>query len=490
MKLNRLTKGFLWLFTILIAAALFVFGTSTAGKGGIVATACFMPMAFVRRQDSNPDDLGGGATLTPAQFQERALGAIGKVRDQQKTITDNFDKLDKESKKLAEDFSGHVKGFEGLPNQIVDIQRSIASIQLKIATERRSMFGSGLDLISADPELRNVINGIAREAAARINGGSIKITDDQKKGAQDWRDAMAAKALSDGASPGSTYINAQLLPAIYSTIAEYGIWNKFDVMPVSTSSAKLIVDSTDPLMYWQSTENTAVTEGAPTGTQLTATINKLLGWIQVSRELLEDAEIDLTSHLLRKFANAAAYGLDWACLQADGGADSTDGGFTGIFGGSGTAAVAASGNVSVATLDFEDFLTAMLAVDAAVLSRPTTCWIIHPQMLVRTLAIKDLNGRPIFLPSIDAPAPGAIGSILGYPVILAHGANATDGVSKKIAVFGDRMGQAVCLRRDFEWASSDQAKFTEDSIVFRARVRAAAKTKKATAFGVLTTAAS
>jgi HK97 family phage major capsid protein len=129
-------------------------------------------------------------------------------------------------------------------------------------------------------------------------------------------------------------------------------------------------------------------------------------------------------------------------------------------------------------------------VDAAVLSRPTTKWILHPQMLVRMLAIKDGNGRPIFLPSTDAPALGAIGSILGYPVILAHGANATDGVSKKIAVFGDTMGQAVCLRKDFEFAASDQAKFTEDSIVFRARARLAAKTKKATAFGVLTTAAS
>lgn len=75
-------------------------------------------------------------------------------------------------------------------------------------------------------------------------------------------------------------------------------------------------------------------------------------------------------------------------------------------------------------------------------------------------------------------------------MVLAHGANATDGVSKKIAVFGDSMGQAVCLRKDFEFAASDQVKFTEDSVVFRARTRAAAKTKKATAFGVLTTAAS
>jgi HK97 family phage major capsid protein len=261
------------------------------------------------------------------------------------------------------------------------------------------------------------------------------------------------------------------------------------VIPVSTSSSKLIVDSTDPTMYWTA-GNTAPTEGAITGANVTAAINKLLGWIQVSRELLDDAEIDVAGHVLRKFANATAYALDFACTSADGGADATDGGFTGIFGGSGTAAVAASGNVSVATLDLEDWLAAMLAVDPAVLSRPTAAWVLHPQMLVRALSIKDTTGRPIFLPSTEAPALGAVGSILGYPVVLAHAANATDGVSKKIAVFGDLMGQAVCLRNDFEFAASDQAKFTEDSVVFRARARGAAVTKKALAFGVLTTAAS
>lgn len=421
--------------------------------------------------------------LSAAEFQTRVLGGVAEVKKQFETLEGNFKTIDQEAKDLSNKFAQHVKTFEGLPSQVMEVTRSLAQIQLKVAQERRASFGSAVERISGDEELRNVVNGVIRQSMRNQNH-HVKMTEAQVKGAQDY-----ARALSDAASPGSTYINAQLLPAIYSTIAEYGIWRNFDVIPVSTSSAKLIVDATDPTMYWTA-ENTAATEGAITGSNVTATINKLIGWIQVSRELLDDAEIDLSAHLLRKFANATAYGLDWACLQADGGADSTDGGFTGIFGGSGTAAVAASGNVSVATLDFEDFLAAMLAVDAAVLSRPTAKWIIHPQMLVRCLSIKDGNGRPIFLPSTDAPSLGAVGSILGYPVILAHGANATDGVSKKIAVFGDTMGQAVCLRNDFEFAASDQAKFTEDSVVFRARARGAAKTKKATAFGVLTTAAS
>ena len=422
--------------------------------------------------------------LSAAEFQTKVLGGVSDVKAQVATIEKNFKDIDADSKKLSDEFASHVKSFEGLPSQIADITRSLSQIQLKVATERRAAYGSGLDAILADEEMRNAVNGVIRTSYARATGKALHIPDEQQKGAEDFQ-----RAMSGGASPGTTYINAQLLPNIYSTIAEYGVWNRFDVIPVSTSSTKLIVDATDPTMYW-SAENTAPTEGAITGSNVTATINKLLGWIQVSTELIEDAEIDVAGHVLRKFANATAKGLDWACLQADGGADATDGGFTGIFGGSGTAAVAASGNVSVATLDLEDWMAAMLAVDASILNSPTAAWILHPQMLVRALAIKDGNGRPIFLPSTDAPAPGAIGSILGFPVILAHGANATDGVSKKIAVFGDLMGQAVCLRKDFEFAASDQAKFTEDSIVFRARARAAAKTKTAGSFGVLTTAAS
>lgn len=487
MKQDRKYNGILWMLSLiaLVAVAFFAFGNESSAFAGGVSMAALPFFPFRILMDEDNGGLGGGGTLTPTQFQERTLDAIGKVREQQKNITDNIDKIDKDGKKLAEDLSAHVKAFEGLPGQVIDITRTIQQMQLKIATERRSSFGSGIERISGDEEMRSIVNGVIRSQYKRATGSAMELPEAQVKGAE-----LYAKALTSAASPGTTVQTAALLTEIYGTIAEYGVWNMFDVIPVSASSNKLIVDATDPTMYFQSTENTAVTEGAITGSNVTATINKMLGWIQVSRELLEDSEIDLTAHLMRKFANATAYRLDWACLQADGGADSTDGSFTGLFGGSGTASVAVAGNVSVATLDFEDFLNAMLAVDAAVLSRPTTCWIIHPQMLVRALAIKDLNGRPIFLPSIDAPSPGAIGSILGYPVKLAHAANATDGVSKKIAVFGDTMGQAVCLRKDFEWASSDQAKFTEDSIVFRARARAAAVTKKATSFGVLTTAAS
>jgi HK97 family phage major capsid protein len=360
--------------------------------------------------------------------------------------------------------------------------RTVQSIDLKVKRERTSHFGSAMQRISADPECRALANGIIRKAASQGGQRHIPMNEEEKKAAEDY-----TRALTLGSTPGSGYVNAQLIPEIYSLIAEYGIWNRFDVVPVSTNSAKLIVDTTDPLMGWIG-EGVAPAETSYAGGNVTATIKKMLGWIAVNNELLADSEVDISRYLLPNFANATALRLDHSATAADGTNDGIDGQYTGMFYG-GTAAVAASGNVSVATLDLEDFLKAMLVVNSAVLSRPAV-WVIHPQQLVRCLSVKDLNGRPIFLPSTEAPALGAIGSILGYPVILSHAAPSDDGVSKKIAVFGDPMGMAVCLRSDFEFAAADQVRFTEDQTVFRARARGAAVVKQATAFGMLTTAAS
>lgn len=430
------------------------------------------------------DNAGSGSGITEQEFRTKVLENVTAVKKQHEAIDQNFKTLDAQSKKLSEDFSAHVKAFEGLPSQVQVIERSLETIRLKQANERRANFGSHIERICGDPDMRDCVNGVIRLAA--FNGGKrgLVIPDKQQKAAEDY----ARTGLLEASGAGSGYIYTELLPAIYGLIAEYGIWSKFDVIPLSQKAANMIVDTTDPTMVWTA-EATASSETNYAGGNVALAVGKLLGWMSVPNELLEDSVVDIGRYVLPKFANATAKALDWACTSADGTADATDGGFTGIFGGGGTAAVAASGNVSMATLDLEDFIAAMAAVNAAALSKQC-CWWIHPTNLVKALAIKDLNGRPIFLPSTDAPSLGAIGSILGYPVILTHAAPATNSTSDKVAVFGDPMGLAVGLRSDFAFAMSDQILFKEDSTVFRARARAAVKVKQATAFGVLTLAAS
>lgn len=420
--------------------------------------------------------------LTEQQFRTKVLEGVETVRKQHATIDQNFKDLDAESKKLSAEFQTHVKSFEGLPGQVSTIERTIEQIRLKVANERRSNYGSAIDRITGDEQMRNAVNGIIRSNADNNGRRGLPITEAHQKGAEDFR-----KGLLEASGAGSGYIYTELLPAIYGLIAEYGIWKMFDVIPLSQKSANLIVDTTDPTMEWTA-EATAPSETSYNGGNVAVAVGKMLGWISCPNELLEDSTVDLASYLLPKFANATAKRLDWSATSADGTADVTDGGYTGIFVG-GTAAVAASGNISMATLDLEDWLAAMAAVNAAALSKQCYWWI-HPTNLVKALAIKDANGRSIFLPSTDAPSFGSIGSILGYPVIMTHAAPATNAVSDVVACFGDPKGLAIGLRSDFQFASSDQILFKEDSTVFRARARAAVKIKQATAFGKLTLAAS
>lgn len=434
------------------------------------------------REEFRDGDDGGGAGLGEKDFQSKALSAIQKVAAGQKEITDNIATIDAEGKKLAEDFTNATKKYDGLGADIQDVTKALGKLELKIANERRACHGSALERISGDPMQRLQVNAIVR-GTINSKGGSVPMNEEQTKIFE-----LYQKALTTGDSPGSTYHDDELSTSIYSLIAEYGVWSGFDVVPVGSKTTKLITDDTDPDAIW-ATEGAAPAEGAITGTSASVPIGKILVWLGVSTELLEDSEIDLVPHILRKFANAVAYRLDFSLLVANGGADGVDGGYNGIFD-AGTAAVAASGNVSTATLDFEDYLNAMLAADASVLSRPSTGWICHPQMLIRSLKLKDADGRPLFQSSLEAPSPGALGSILGYPVTLAHAAPNTDDVSSDIMAFGDKMGAAVGIRRTFEFATSDQVFFTEDKVAFKGRARAAVKVRKATAFGVLTTAAS
>lgn len=454
-------------------------GTHTAGYG-----ACILPfLSIPGRTLFSPDPgSGGGGTLSEAEFQQKVLAGVKAAEEKHDTVSKNFAKLDAEAKKLSEDFANHVKTFEGLPNQVADVMNTIKRVQAKIDSERRGIFGSAIDRITQNEELNLTVNALIRSAADPMGTRGVPISSAQKKALETYR-----KALGEGSTPGSGYINAELIPAIYALIAEYGIWRNFDVIQAGTSTSKLIVDTSDPTMGWTA-ENTDPGEASYAGGNVTATIGKMLGWIGVANELLADSQVNVAAYLMPKFANATALRLDYAAVAANGTADATHGGYTGIFTG-GTAAGAASTHTTVATLTIDDFITTMAAPSAAALTRQAA-WILHPTQLVRLLAIKDGSGRPLFLPSTEAPSLGALGSILGYPVILSHAAPTANTASSKIATFGDLKGMAVLLRSDFEFAASDQVKFTEDKTVFRARARGAAKLKAATAFGVLTTAAS
>src|SRR6202012_1567757 len=132
-------------------------------------------------------------------------------------------------------------------------------------------------------------------------------------------------------------------------------------------------------------------------------------------------------------------------------------------------------------------LRCLTTVAPVVLKRKPHWWI-HPQMLARLMSVKDHNGRPIFLGALEAPSYGAIGTILGYPVIPVIAAPNSDTSGQPVAAFGDRSGQVVGVRDDFIFEASDHYRWNTLERSFRAYGRAATGTRRPDAFSILTTA--
>lgn len=400
----------------------------------------------------------------------------------QKTKTDqlisDFSRLDATTKKAFDDLTSLKKVANDTDANMKAFMNKMATIESLMRREQFAAFGNPIERISRDPEKRTLFNALVRAAV-------LGKANEMKNLAE-----VHQKALDTANTPGSTLLRNELLADIYDTLASYGVWNTFAQRRVGTKTIQVPIKTARPTAAYVTTEGGSISQdSAKAGSTSNMTIATIAVLLNVSEELLADAEFDVTADVMEDFAQAVAYKMDWACLQADGGSDSTDGGFTGIFGGGGTAAVSASGNVSVETTDYEDVVNCILAVDAVVLTRPARWWI-HPQIIARMLKIKDSNGRPIFLTANEAPTYAGIGSILGYPVVPAHAAPSANTTSSKIAVFGDPNGLVHAVRKDFEFAASREAAFNDYEVVFRGIARHAAKVRRATAFGVLTNAAS
>lgn len=451
---------------------------TSAGVSFIAA----LPFAFRLRKADSEAGLGGEDDIALLQKIDKGMTKLDEEFVAQRTKTDNlvqnYDQLDKATKKAFEDLTHLKKTANDTDASMKAFLGKMQQIESLMRREQFAAFGNPVERISRDPEKRSIFNAMVRKAVLGKSGNLRALAE------------VHQKALDTANTPGSTMLVNELLGDIYDTLASYGVWNTFAQRRVGTKTIQVPIKTARPAAAYVTTEGATISQDSTkAGSTSNMTIATIAVLLNVSEELLADAEFDVTADVLDDFAQAVAYKMDWACLQADGGSDSTDGGFTGIFGGGGTAAVSASGNVSVETTDYEDFVNVILAVDPAVLTRPSRWWI-HPQILARILKIKDSNGRPIFLTATEFPTYGGIGSILGYPVTPAHAAPSANTTSSKIAVFGDPNGLVHAVRKDFEFASSNQAAFSDYEVVFRGIARHAAKVRRALAFGVMTNAAS
>lgn len=457
----------------LVAPKSFCAVLGLGAKGTVAVLTAISPIAAIKKK------LDDGESLSEEEFQKAVICGLAAQQDEIEQLKKNGSEIiladqsrwPEALKKAFDDLTKAKDAINGHDSTVKDFRQKLASLEGIIRNEVRGAFGSPIQRIANDPELRERFN-IAIRCAMDQQGDMLRAC------------ASRIKALGEDDSPGTTLINTQLYKEIYDTLAMYGAWNTLGVRRMGTKLTRLPVKTVRPVAKVILTEGGEIADDTnKAGAEVTLEVEVIACLLNISLQLIQDSEFDVTADVLDDFAEAFSYRLDYLAFAADGTNDADNGGMTGLFN-FGTAAVAAAGNTTVGKLELEDVLACRTTVDVGVLSRPCRWWM-HPHILTKFALIRDKNGRSIFQTALEVPSP-TIGSIIGAPVVSVTAAPSTDAAGAKVAVFGEQNGFVVGIRQDFGFEASDHHKWNALQRSFRGYGRAGVKGRKATAFSVLT----
>jgi HK97 family phage major capsid protein len=234
--------------------------------------------------------------------------------------------------------------------------------------------------------------------------------------------------------------------------------------------------STSTTTYYPG-EATAITASDVTFSQVQLLAKKLAILTIVSKELNEDTVIDFGAMLAQDFAYGLALAEDAAAFQGDG--TSTYGSITGImprikalsatFANIASMVVGPSGSqTALSSFTLANFQS-MVAKLQPYANQPR--WYMHKQVFYNGVADKliALGGNSIMdLQNAYGPEP----TLFGIPISFVQNMPSTTGVSKDVAILADlSKGVAFGDRRGVTVEVSDQVKFVEDALTFKATER-------------------
>jgi HK97 family phage major capsid protein len=258
---------------------------------------------------------------------------------------------------------------------------------------------------------------------------------------------------------------------------EYGIARRYSrIYPMTSDTLNVPNASTSTTTYYPG-EATAITASDVVFSQVQLLAKKLAILTIVSKELNEDTVIDFGAMLAQDFAYGLALAEDAAAFQGDG--SSTYGSITGIMPRikalSGTFTSIASmvvGPTGTATalssFTLANFQT-MVAKLQPYANQPR--WYMHKNVFYSGVADKliALSGNSI----MDIQnAYGAEPTLFGIPISFVQNMPSAPAANRTIAVLGDlSKGVAFGDRRGVSVEVSDQVKFIEDALTFKATER-------------------
>jgi HK97 family phage major capsid protein len=296
--------------------------------------------------------------------------------------------------------------------------------------------------------------------------------------AAQWCNEHGVKSQTEGDNGAGGYTVPEIVSSSLIWLRnEYGIARRYSrIYPMTSDILNVPNASTSTTTYYPG-EATAITASDITFTQVALTAKKLAILTIVSKELNEDTVIDFGATLAQDFAYGLALAEDAAAFQGDG--TSTYGSITGImprikalsatFANIASMVVGPSGSqTALSSFTLANFQS-MVAKLQPYATQPR--WYMHKQVFYNGVADKliALSGNSIMdIQNAYGPEP----TLFGIPISFVQNMPSATGVSKTMAVLGDlSKGVAFGDRRGVSVEVSDQVKFIEDALTFKATER-------------------
>jgi HK97 family phage major capsid protein len=293
-----------------------------------------------------------------------------------------------------------------------------------------------------------------------------------------WCNEHGVKSQTEGDNGAGGYTVPEIVSSSLIWLRnEYGIARRYSrIYPMTSDILNVPNASTSTTTYYPG-EATAITASDITFTQVALTAKKLAILTIVSKELNEDTVIDFGATLAQDFAYGLALAEDAAAFQGDG--TSTYGSITGIMPRikalSGTFTSIASmvvGPVGTASA-LSSFTLANFQSMVGKLQPYATQprWYMHKNVFYQGVADKliALSGNSIMdIQNAYGPEP----TLFGIPISFVQNMPSAPAANRDIAVLGDlSKGVAFGDRRGVSVEVSDQVKFIEDALTFKATER-------------------
>ena len=241
-----------------------------------------------------------------------------------------------------------------------------------------------------------------------------------------------------GSPYGGYAVTFELSAEIRHLITQYGVArSNMTALQLTKNSYKANDLVTDITVYWVD-EGAAIKSTAPVLGQKTLDLNKLAVIATLTRELLEDEEVDLFSFIAGRVAELFAKAEDEAAFIGDG--TSTYGSQTGALAVSGTNTVTmVSGSTSFLDMTADDLLDMQDKTPVAALKNGK--YYMHRSILNVVRKLKGSNGQYIY----QEPGGSQPATLWNKPVVLSEVMPSTsdDAISTAFVLFGDLRASSI-----------------------------------------------